>query len=71
MKIYYPMKAKSFKQHYYFLGRTYFKFGWIQQFHLGAMRNNNSRMYKLLGSDSGWDSIGQYHIATSLSNFFK
>ena len=35
------------------------------------MRNNNSRMYKLLGSDSGWDSIGQYHIATSLSNFLN
>ena len=31
--------------------------GWIQQFHLGALRNNNSRMLKLLGPDTGWDSI--------------
>ena len=54
-----------------FLGRTYFKFGWIQQFHLGAMRNNNGRMYNLLGADSGWDSIGQYPIATSLSDFLN
>jgi len=54
-----------------FLGSTYFKFGWIQQFHLGAMRNNNGRMYNLLGADSGWDSIGQYPIATSLSDFLN
>ena len=35
------------------------------------MRNNNGRMYKILGADSGWDSIGQYPIATSLSNFLN
>ena len=33
------------------------------------MRNNNSRMYNLLGADSGWDSIGQYPIANTLSKF--
>ena len=35
------------------------------------MRNNNGRMYEILGADSGWDSIGQYPIATSLSNFLN
>ena len=35
------------------------------------MRNNNGRMYNLLGADSGWDSIGQYSIATSLSDFLN
>ena len=52
-----------------FLCEQYHKFDWVQQFHLGAMRNNNSRMYNLLGADSGWDSIGQYPIANTLSKF--
>lgn len=52
-----------------FLSKKYHKLGWVQQFHLGAMRNNNSRMFKNLGADTGWDSIGQYPTARSLSNF--
>ena len=52
-----------------FLCKAYHKLGWVQQFHLGAMRNNNSRMLKKLGPDTGWDSIGQYPIAFSLSRF--
>jgi glucuronate isomerase len=42
---------------------------WVQQFHLGAMRNNNSRMAADLGKDTGWDSIGDYPQAKSLSKF--
>lgn len=42
---------------------------WVQQYHYGAMRNNNSRMYKLLGPDAGYDSIGIYNAASSLSRF--
>ena len=34
--------------------------GWAQQFHLGALRNNNSRMMQTLGPDTGWDSIGDF-----------
>ncbi len=45
--------------------------GWVQQFHLGAMRNNNSRMKKLLGADTGWDSIGDFSQAKSLSKFLN
>ncbi len=43
--------------------------GWIQQFHLGALRNNNSRMMQTLGPDTGWDSIGDFSHAKSLAKF--
>lgn len=44
--------------------------GWVQQFHLGALRNNNTRRLNDLGPDTGWDSIGDFQQARSLSNFF-
>ncbi len=43
--------------------------GWVQQFHLGALRNNNSRMLHQLGPDTGWDSIGDFSQAKNLSKF--
>ncbi|MDH4203084.1 MAG: glucuronate isomerase [Phycisphaerae bacterium] len=43
--------------------------GWVQQFHLGAMRNNNTRMFNQIGPDTGFDSIGDYMTAESLSRF--
>ncbi len=43
--------------------------GWIQQYHLGAIRNNNSRMMRLLGPDTGWDSIGDFSQARALAKF--
>ena len=43
--------------------------GWTQQFHLGAMRNNNSRMFALKGPDIGFDSIGDYAMAEPMSRF--
>jgi glucuronate isomerase len=42
---------------------------WVQQFHLGALRNNNSRMKLALGPDTGWDSIGDFSIGRSLAKF--
>jgi len=42
---------------------------WVQQFHIGAIRNNNTRLYKQLGPDTGFDSIGDFEIALSLSRF--
>ncbi|RED47479.1 glucuronate isomerase [Seonamhaeicola aphaedonensis] len=54
-----------------FLGETYHTFGWVQQFHLGALRNNNARMHSMLGPDTGWDSIGDYTQAQSLSKFLN
>ena len=43
--------------------------GWVQQFHLGALRNNNSRMLQSLGPDTGWDSIGDFSQAKALAKF--
>ena len=45
--------------------------GWVQQFHLGALRNNNSRMLQQLGPDTGWDSIGDFSQSRSLSVFLN
>jgi len=42
---------------------------WVQQYHLGALRNNNSRMMKALGADTGWDSIGDFSQGKQLSKF--
>jgi glucuronate isomerase len=42
---------------------------WVQQFHLGALRNNNSRMMRRLGADTGWDSIGDFSQGRSLTKF--
>jgi glucuronate isomerase len=43
--------------------------GWVQQFHLGALRNTNTRMRGLLGPDSGFDAIGDFEHAHSLARF--
>ena len=43
--------------------------GWVQQLHLGTLRNCNSRMLKILGPDTGYDSIGDFEIAGPLAKF--
>ncbi|MDX1937198.1 MAG: glucuronate isomerase [Flavihumibacter sp.] len=45
--------------------------GWVQQYHLGALRNNNTRMLKQLGPDTGWDSIGDFSQAKALAKFLN
>ena len=42
--------------------------GWVQQFHFGPMRNVNSRMFKQLGPDTGFDTIGDYSNGTALAH---
>ena len=49
------------------LGRMYNKNGMVMQLHIGALRNNNTRMFKKLGADVGFDSIDDGEVATSLS----
>jgi glucuronate isomerase len=44
--------------------------GWVQQFHLGALRNINPRMYSILGPDTGYDSIGDFVIGQPLALLF-
>ncbi len=43
--------------------------GWVQQFHVGAIRNNNTRRLHELGPDTGFDSIGDYKMADAMSGF--
>lgn len=43
---------------------------WVQQFHVGAIRNNNSRRFHQLGPDTGFDSIGDFAMARDMSAFF-
>ena len=45
--------------------------GWVQQFHLGALRNNNTRLLNQLGPDTGWDSIGTFDQGKALSKFLN
>ena len=47
----------------------YVKLGWAMQLHIGALRNNNSKMYKKLGPDTGYDSINDLAIAEDLAKF--
>ena len=50
-----------------FCGRQYAKLGWAMQLHIGAMRNNNSNMFKKMGADTGFDSIHDHPVAFCLS----
>ncbi|KGQ69552.1 glucuronate isomerase [Chelonobacter oris] len=49
------------------LGEQYHRLNWIMQLHIGALRNNNTRMFKLLGADVGFDSIADRTFAEPLS----
>jgi glucuronate isomerase len=53
------------------LCRMNHKRGWTQQFHIGALRNNNSRMFRQMGPDTGWDSIGNPLDAFKVSKFLN
>jgi len=61
------LKFKSFMLHEFAV--MDYEAGWVQQFHLGALRNVNSRMYKLLGPDKGYDTIGDWKVASALAKF--
>ncbi len=52
-----------------FLGREYARLGWTMQLHIGTIRNNNSRMMRLLGPDTGFDAIADYTYGESLAKF--
>ncbi|MEM8763343.1 MAG: glucuronate isomerase [Bacteroidota bacterium] len=53
------------------LCRMYHEKGWVQQFHLGPIRNNNTRLLNKLGPDTGFDSIGDFSQARALSGFLN
>ncbi len=65
-----PGEQEQFKSAMlYEFGLMNFEKGWVQQFHIGALRNNNSRMFAQLGPDTGFDSIGDFEIAQPLARF--
>ena len=50
-----------------FMGGEYAKRGWIMQLHMGAQRNNNTRMFKQLGADVGFDSMSDANFSVPLN----
>jgi glucuronate isomerase len=53
------------------LGKLYHARQWTQQFHLGALRNTNERMLRILGPDTGFDSIGDFPQGATIARFFN
>lgn len=51
------------------LARKYSEYGWVMQLHIGPLRNNNTRMFKATGADSGFDSMQDKEVAQHLSKF--
>ena len=49
----------------------YVKYDWAMQLHIGALRNNNKKMYEKLGPDTGFDSINDLCIAEDLGAFMN
>lgn len=45
--------------------------GWVQQFHFGPIRNVNTRMFRRLGPDTGYDTIGDYSSALPIARFLN
>lgn len=50
-----------------FLGKLYNKYNWVQQYHIGALRNNSKRALRELGADTGFDAIEDQTFASKLS----
>lgn len=54
-----------------FLGKEYHRLDWVQQYHIGALRNNSLRALKTLGPDTGFDSINDGLVAKPLSKLLS
>ncbi len=52
-----------------FLGREYARLGWVMQLHFGVARNTNSRMFSLIGRDTGFDRIDSSAPIETLAAF--
>lgn len=64
-------EAEIFKGYLtYFLFKLYAKYGLATELHVGAMRNNNSKMFGILGADTGFDSISEYNSIHNMSRLF-
>ena len=66
-----PAEAAKFRSAMlYEIGILNWQHKWVQQFHVGAMRNNNSRMMRALGPDTGFDSMGDAPVAGPMARYF-
>jgi glucuronate isomerase len=65
-KISLPDREKFEAGFLYEIGKMNHSRGWVQQFHVGVFRNNNSRLFKALGPDTGFDSIADYRQGPGL-----
>lgn len=54
-----------------FFGRLDFTRGWVKQLHFGVLRNNNTRLMKQLGPDTGFDAIGDFSQAQALVGYLN
>lgn len=63
------MKHKTFTLIY--LGKLYAEKGWAMQYHMNATRNNNKRLFRTLGPDTGFDAMGDSAIASPLSKILS
>ncbi|SDP96365.1 D-glucuronate isomerase [Mucilaginibacter sp. OK268] len=67
-----PLEITKFKSAMLFLFAIWdHEKGWVQQYHLGALRNNNTRGLTNSGPDTGWDSIGDFKQGVTLSKFLN
>ena len=65
-----PLEAAQFASALlYELGLRYHRYGWTMQFHLGPLRNTNTRLARRLGADAGTDSIGDFPQAVPLARY--
>ncbi len=70
-KVLLPLEIKKYQSCLLLeLAKMYYKKGWVQQYHLGAIRDTNPRLKRLIGSDAGCDSIGENAAAASMAKFF-
>lgn len=66
------MEARQYKSAFLFMcGVMNAEKGWVFQLHIGAIRNNNTRMFNILGADSGYDSMGDFRIAQPLARLLN
>ena len=67
-----PQEQQQFASHLMlFFGQLDARRGWTKQLHLGALRNNNSRLLRKLGPDTGFDSIGDFPQAQTLAAYLN
>ena len=66
-----PSEGKTFKSAMmYELSIMNWEYKWVQQFHIGALRGNNSRLIRTMGPDAGFDSMGDEPVAKAMAKCF-